>query len=269
MLRKNIASNKYLRKILFPLLRYLDIKLFILHPITKRIFFLKLWSHKGYWFYGSKREYKELSLIKKIISKGENILEAGAHIGFLTQVFEEIVTDKGEIIAVEPSLKNSILLKKNTKNKTKIVSAALSDFQGQGYLHLDNYGGFTNSLKKEFTNTKNIGLSSTQSEQILPISKTNVKIETIDSLCKKYSIQPNFIKIDVEGLELEVLKGAKKTLKNTNMVMIEINSHHEKIFNIMKVNKFYPINLNKKKISWDEIIGENKNYFFKKENLKD
>ena len=53
-------------------------------------------------------------------------------------------------------------------------------------LYFDHDGRFTNSLKREFTQTKNIGLSKTQSSQIIPMFKTILKIEQFASSCKKY-----------------------------------------------------------------------------------
>ena len=57
--------------------------------------------------------------------------------------------------------------------------------------------------------------------------KNNSEDETIESvkiddLIKKYSLNPNFIKIDVEGAEYEVLQGAKNTLKSYKpLIMLE------------------------------------------------
>ena len=44
-----------------------------------------------------------------------------------------------------------------------------------------------------------------------PIQEVNVEMDTLDKLVKEYSINRiDLLKIDVEGAELEVLKGAKK-----------------------------------------------------------
>ena len=66
---------------------------------------------------------------------------------------------------------------------------------------------------------------------------------------------------------MEVLKGATNTLKNINSIMIEISIDHKLIFNILKLNNFYPVDNNAKIIEWDKIICNNKNYFFKKDLL--
>jgi hypothetical protein len=57
------------------------------------------------------------------------------------------------------------------------------------------------------------------------LEKGETKINKLDSL----DLQGvDFIKIDVEGLEMEVLKGAEKTLQNVEYLMIELNGNSEK-----------------------------------------
>ena len=58
-----------------------------------------------------------------------------------------ILLESSNILAIEPCKKIGFFRKKY-KRKTKIIPVALSNEIGEGELHIDNYGGFTNSLKK-------------------------------------------------------------------------------------------------------------------------
>ncbi len=61
-----------------------------------------------------------------------------------------------------------------------------------------------------------------------PKSKIKVPVKTLDSIVKESNVKGSFgIKIDVEGYELEILKGAKKTLKKTNFVIVEARHNHK------------------------------------------
>jgi len=50
-------------------------------------------------------------------------------------------------------------------------------------------------------------------------------VETLDNFCTSFRIQKiDIIKIDAEGSEVEILKGAKTALKLTSKIVIEVNS---------------------------------------------
>ena len=266
MLFQKLAKIRFLRSIVLPILKKFDITIVIFHDLTKRIFFLKLWSHKGYWFYGSKRESNEINIFKNLICNSSQVLEIGAHIGYLTQFFEYLVYPLGKVYVVEPSPNNRKFLKKNVKKSTLILPIALSNKLGEEKFFIDSYGGFTNSLKKDFTFSKNNELKMTQFTNNSKVSSIEVEVSTIDIICKKYKLQPDFIKIDVEGLELEVLQGGKEVLKSTKTLMVEISNNHEKIFNILEMHDFNPLDDAGNKVDWSAIKKEklNKNFFFMK-----
>ena len=58
-------------------------------------------------------------------------------------------------------------------------------------------------------------------------SSYNVKTKTIDTVCEDENIIPDFVKIDVEGHEFQVLEGAYKTaLKGKTQFLVEMHSSH-------------------------------------------
>ena len=56
----------------------------------------------------------------------------------------------------------------------------------------------------------------------------------LDNFTFDNKISPNFIKIDVEGFEFEVIKGMLYTLKNFQpILMIEVQDNYKSIYNVM------------------------------------
>ena len=151
-----------------------------------------------------------------MILNSYKVLEVGAHIGYLTQFFEHLVSSGGKVIVIEPSPLNRKFLRKNIKKNTLILPIALSDKSGYQRFYVDSYGGFTNSLKKDFTSSKNNELEQTQFTQNTKVNGIEVEVSSIDEICERYTFYPDFIKIDVEGSELEVLRGANNILSSIN-----------------------------------------------------
>ena len=183
----------------------------------------------------SMREYGEfseieLSLMLKFIMKDDVVFDIGANIGAFTVPFAKKVGDFGEVYSFEPQKLIYEILKENVnKNKLKNVKVfnigvgkkeeelELNDID---YSKVGNFGGV--SFKYESSSfTKNI-----------KNKKYKVKVKNLDQLTEIKKC--NFIKMDVELMELEILTGGKKFLKKFRPILWIEN--HELYPN--KINKF-------------------------------
>ena len=138
----------------------------------------------------------------------------------------------GRVLAVEPTQNSLRYLKKNVRSNTIVVEKAASYKKGQAEFFIEEFGGFTNSLLEEFTYSQNAShvLSQNLSSNI---SSVKVETDTLDNICSQNNFVPNFIKIDVEGAEYDVLKGASSTLKNVNALMVEVSKHKNDVLNLL------------------------------------
>ena len=183
----------------------------------------------------SMREYGEfseieLSLMLKFIMKDDVVFDIGANIGAFTVPFAKKVGDFGEVYSFEPQkLIYEILHENVNKNKLKNVKVfnigvgkkeeelELNDID---YSKVGNFGGV--SFKYESSSfTKNI-----------KNKKYKVKVKNLDQLTEIKKC--NFIKMDVELMELEILTGGKNFLKKFRPILWIEN--HDLYPN--KINKF-------------------------------
>ena len=118
-MKKLIASIYFLRIIFIPLLKLFNFRFKWKHDITKRDFYLESFKHKGYWYYGRNREQFEIDAFYRLIQKGDKVLEVGTHIGYITQVFEEIVGKAGQLVVIEPTPESNYYLKKMYTKRLK------------------------------------------------------------------------------------------------------------------------------------------------------
>jgi len=158
------------------------------------------------------REYFDFS---ELYEEGATILDLGAHIGIYALKCRRIVGPTGKIICIEPEPENFSILTQNIRlNRYRNiipVDVALADFTGRSYLWRDPDTGTLGHTLKRKMNYSPIPISVTTLDNLL----TGLKLPRVD-----------LIKMDVEGSELLVLKGAQKTLSRRNLRMI-ISAEHE------------------------------------------
>jgi FkbM family methyltransferase len=164
---------------------------------------------------------------------GDVVVDVGAHIGHYTLVAAKRVGIGGKVFAIEADPSNfEILIQNiklnNLKNVIALNYAAYSE-KRQIYLYLRNSDfGFT----KYSTVLQDLATAGEKS--------VVVKGNTLDSLVDQYDV--NWIKIDVEGAELEVLRGATRLLSNSKHLTIIVELHDRelltKLNNIAKLYKF-------------------------------
>ena len=185
---------------------------------------------------------KEPSTIEWLnsIQKGEHLLDVGANVGMYS-IYAALVR-KCTVTAFEPESQNFAILCKNiflndAEAQITPFPIAFSDSEKISKLYLSRFdwdgGGSCHTAGEEV----GFDLSPRKSTFTQGIFTT-----TIDKCIANNLINfPNFIKIDVDGLEHKVIKGAINTIKNPKLksICIEINMNlkeHIEICNIL--NKY-------------------------------
>ncbi|TMI06377.1 FkbM family methyltransferase [Candidatus Bathyarchaeota archaeon] len=147
-------------------------------------------------------------------SPGEFVLDIGAHIGSYTLRYSRLVGDEGTVLAFEPEPDNRRILRWNVQlngvQNVVIRPEALGDFHGKSRLRLSVYGGVHSFVRT--------------SQEIRQIGEAFVPMIRLDELNLD---RVDMIKIDVEGYEMEVLKGGEKMIRRFKPKMqIEVHRPH-------------------------------------------
>ena len=147
----------------------------------------------------------------KLINHGNIVIDIGAHVGMFTVKAARKVGNSGLVIAIEPEKENLKLLEKNVKSlkleNVKIIPKAVGAFKG-----------FTELVVSELSGTHKLALYPNPEN---PKYKITVPIDTLDNIIQELGIKRiDFIKIDAEGAELDILKGARNALKFADYLAI-------------------------------------------------
>ena len=151
----------------------------------------------------------------KKIEHSTSFYDIGANLGKYAWQVSEANPD-ASVIVFEPDPDNIELLRMTVSHSdlknVRIEGVALSDKPGQVCFHQDQYTSATGMISNGETPwvEKYLGQAT---------STINVRRETLDSFIREKT-KPHLIKIDVEGHENEVLRGAKDCLKNNRPLVI-------------------------------------------------
>lgn len=225
-----------LRKTVLKIIKATAFDAAIKHHFTKSKFLLNTYNHKGYWFYGKKREEETIRMFQSWIKPNDYVLEIGAHIGYFSTFYAHLVGKDGKVDVFEPSEKNARYLEQNIRflpkelgNIVTVVKKGAGDVNEKLTFYIDPISGQNNSFVPEFDGFLTTREKSAESNAEL-VTET-VDVITLDSYFEGKNKFPDFVKIDVEGFEWNVVQGFKDTIaKSKPAIMIEIQSDADKIF---------------------------------------
>lgn len=157
-------------------------------------------------------EVEKQSLMASLIKPGAIVADVGAHRGYFTLVASSLTGPEGRVYAFEPVPLNIGYLRKhleiNRISNVEVVALALSDQNGQM------------RFEEEETRYRNRVGGHLSSSGAL-----EVEVRTLDGLCAEGQVGiPDVIKIDVEGAEALVLRGAEKLLRDHQLTLF-IDTH--------------------------------------------
>jgi len=149
---------------------------------------------------GNDREPEFIYLIRKEIKPDMIVVDLGANIGYISLIISELLKD-GHLYAIEPEPENYDILSYNIKiNRCKNVSCH--------NLAISN----TNGISKFFIG-KTSNLGGLIKSKNTPGKEIEVSTITLTDFFKGKEL-PNFIKMDVEGFEVEIFDGMYEMFKN-------------------------------------------------------
>jgi FkbM family methyltransferase len=178
---------------------------------------------KSLYLYGV-WEIHETRFMQQVLRPGDTFIDVGANVGYHTLIASRLVGDQGTVLSLEPAEATRAMLLRNLAiNGTANVvveAAAVTDFEGVITL-------FEPKSKDLHV------LSSTIPSAQLSDARTEVTATTLDSCVTQHRLaDPTMVKVDVEGAELAVFRGADRMLASDTAPVLMFESHGDRILPI-------------------------------------
>jgi FkbM family methyltransferase len=174
------------------------------HRVVQRLY------GRLYFVYKRRIEAGSLSALLETVAPGSVVIDVGANIGFFTVHFARRVGPTGLVLAFEPGRENVELLRWNVARaqarNVRIVDAALGDHDGDGTLFLNPVHPADHRIFR--------GRDGRPSRPI--------RVATLDSFLadSELGARVSLVKIDVQGAEMQVLRGMSRTLKEATAAQL-------------------------------------------------
>lgn len=202
-------NNSFIKKTAYGLLNLVTLRKGVGRVINgMKIKFPAKWSR----YYIPDYEQENYTFLRQIIKPGIQIIDIGAHIGVFSVYTSKLTGNEGRVICAEPTPGTFAVLKETLRlNDCRNViplKAAIGNKKGKATFYISNFeeGCNSNSLVKNKPEKEASGYE--------------VQVLSIDSIVSEYELKPSLIKIDVEGAELDALKGGFDTFQKYRPILM-------------------------------------------------
>jgi len=169
------------------------------------------------FYYGYFQELFDSCLFLDMIDAGATVFDIGANFGYYTVMAASKVGPSGIIHSFEPNKSAYELLKTNVKT---------NEFEKIVFCH-DSCIGETDGETDFYVSEESSFSSRGQTERAKLMEKRKVPLRSLDSLMPELGLSKiGAIKIDVEGFEFSVLRGAREMIRNSPnlLIMMEVSA---------------------------------------------
>lgn len=153
-------------------------------------------------------DLQTVQVMQRVLMEDSNCIDVGCHQGdFLKEMLA--IAPHGTHFAFEPLPNMVEILRHNfgSYSNVHIFDCALSDSEGTGsFNYVQNLPGYSGLRRRSYNNME------------VQIKEITVKTALLDNIVKNTPVR--FIKVDVEGAELQVFRGALQTIKNNQPAIV-------------------------------------------------
>jgi FkbM family methyltransferase len=153
------------------------------------------------------READKTELVRREVEPGMTCVDLGANIGYYALLTAGLVGPAGRVLCVEPDPRNLELLRRNVSlngldDRVEVAGVAISDRAGTATMYQATASNLTTLVAPDARSR-----ATALGETLMSVETT-----TLDAFMAERGGRVNFLRMDIEGYEVDALRGGLKTL---------------------------------------------------------
>jgi FkbM family methyltransferase len=162
-------------------------------------------------------EKREMALLQTLVEPGMTIADIGANVGFYAVQMGQWVGASGRVLAFEPDPLTFELLQRRSSAAApanlEVRQFALGDARGTATLYCSAYNRADNRVGQRHDEPN--------------VEAIQIEVRTLDEYLAERGLPAvDALKIDVQGLEAHVLRGAAQTISRVRWIWLEFSPDH-------------------------------------------
>jgi len=177
-------------------------------------------------FYLETGIYTDWAQIKKLPSI-DTLVDIGVGINGTPELYNHF--NSAHLVLIDPVKEVKNYVETNLTDRSySFYNYGVDEKSGELILNVEEESGYSSFLEVEDINFR-----------AKPIDRIKVKVDSLDNIMSNEKNPGRIgVKIDTEGFELNVIKGASKTLKNVDFVLAEVRHNHKSFKNMYSLSEF-------------------------------
>jgi FkbM family methyltransferase len=167
-----------------------------------------------------RNDARQLKFFVETIKPGDFVIDIGGNVGQYAVFFEALVGPSGSVITFEPDPQHRTVLLKNLKlngfqDRVSVEELALSDTNG-------SHAFFSRNDQMSSLVKSGLGTNAASKD----VRQYAVETSRLDDYLKRRGLAfPNWVKLDTEGAEINILRGARELLKSPTTIVCELHPY--------------------------------------------
>ena len=163
------------------------------------------------------------TMVMMHVKPGQTFFDVGTHFGYYSMLASRLVGKNGQVHSFEPTAETYKIVQSNVGSKSNVTLNNLAVWSEETIIKFKDYG----TQYSAFNSLYGAKLEESAIKKVKP-KEYDVKTITIDQYIERTGARPDFIKIDAENAEYDILKGMASTLRDIRpAITVEVGDVNE------------------------------------------